>query len=453
MFKTNRFLVSTAIIGLCAAVAGCGAAPMGEGEGEYVGEVTQAVSASDPYIFATFDGDGATEQKLFIFTSTDGNNWGQLSTGFAGPTGVLRDPSLIKNPNDGKWYIAYTVQSWTTQSTHFNIASSTDLYNWSHVTSVNAGVSGTAYTWAPEFYIEGSTIRLIVSLGNSSWQFTPHYYTALNSGLSSWSGPTNLGLNANHIDTFVVKRNGVYNAFVKNETTKYIERATANSFGGPWTYVATGNWAGWGSGIEGPALFQNNDGSYTLFADNYSGTGIHKATSWDLASWSGLTSVSSLSSKRHGTVWRNTGGGGAITGLHKIKPNYATNMCFEPAGNSNSGATGQLWDCGQSINPNWNVVEVSAGVYELRAANGGLCMTVWGANYTNGTNLGLYACSGQTGSRWNVTQIGSNYQFRSINNTNKCIDISNGGSTNGTRVQIWDCSGPGYNQTFQIAAP
>jgi hypothetical protein len=429
---------------------GCSGEPMEEAEN--IGETTLAVSASDPYIFATFDGDGATEQKLFIFTSTDGNNWSQLSTGFAGPTGVLRDPSLIKNPNDGKWYIAYTVQSWTTQSTYFNIASSTDLYNWSNVTSVNAGVSGTAYTWAPEFYVEGTSVKVVASLGTSSYSFTPYYYTALNAGLSSWSGPTNMGFGANHIDTFVVKRSGVYHAFIKNESTKYVEHATATSFGGPWSWAGYDNWAGWGSGKEGPAVFQNNDGSYTLFADDYSGAGIHKATSSDLYSWSGMTSVGSLSSKRHGTVWRNTGGGGGgLTGINKIQPSYATSMCMEPAGNSNSGATGQLWTCSQSINPNWNVVQTSTGVYELRAANGGLCLTVWGGNYTNGGNLGLYACSGQTGSRWNVTQIGSNYQFRSINNTAKCIDVSGGGSANGTRVQIWDCSGAGTNQSFRVA--
>jgi hypothetical protein len=390
---------------------------------------------------------------LFIFTSTDGSNWSQLSTGFGGPTGVLRDPSIIKNPSDGKWYIAYTVQSWTTQSTYFNIASSTDLYNWSHVTSVNAGVTGTAYTWAPEFYVEGSTVRVVASLGTSSYSFSPYYYTALNTGLSSWSGPTNMGFGPNHIDTFVLKRNSVYHAFIKNESTKYVEHATANSFGGPYTYVGWDNWAGWGSGKEGPAVFQNNDGSYSLFVDDYSGAGIHKATSWDLNSWSGLTSVSSLSSKRHGTVFRQTTGGGGVAGLHKLQPNYATSMCMEPGGSSSSGARGQLWSCSQSANPNWNVVETSTGVYELRAANGGLCLTVWGANYTNGTDLGLYACSGQTGSRWNVTQIGSNYQFRSINNTSKCIDISAGGSSNGTRVQIWDCSGAGTNQTFVAAAP
>ena len=129
MSSTNRFRVSAAILGFCAVITGCGAAPMYEGDGEFIGEVTQALSASDPYMFATFDGDGATEQKLFIFTSTDGSNWGQLSTGFAGPTGVLRDPSLIKNPNDGKWYIAYHTAD-AKNGGHFRRSVGVDRLEW-----------------------------------------------------------------------------------------------------------------------------------------------------------------------------------------------------------------------------------------------------------------------------------------------------------------------------------
>jgi hypothetical protein len=159
---------------------------------------------------------------------------------------------------------------------------------------------------------------------------------------------------------------------------------------------------------------------------------------------------------RLGLLYQNAssgGSGGGITGTHKLQPSYATSMCVEPAANANSGAMEQLWGCGTSANPNWNIVQVSTGVYEIKAAASGNCMTVWGNNYTNGTQLGLYACSGQAGSRWSVTPQGSSYQFRSIDNTSKCIDINGGGSGNGTKVQIWDCSATGTNQSFVVAAP
>ena len=145
--------------------------------------------AATTYVYVTFKGDAVADEERWVYTSTNATNFGVYAdTNYHGPTGVLRDPSIIKH-TDGKYYIAYTVQSWTTQSTHFNVASSTDLRSWTHVASVNAGVAGTAYTWAPEFFVEGGTIRLIVSLGTSSHQFSPYVYTAQNGALSAWSGP------------------------------------------------------------------------------------------------------------------------------------------------------------------------------------------------------------------------------------------------------------------------
>jgi hypothetical protein len=55
------------------------------------------------------------------------------------------------------------VQSWTTNSTHVNIATSTDLTSWTHVTSVPSGIANTRSTWAPEFSVEGSTSRDLYS--------------------------------------------------------------------------------------------------------------------------------------------------------------------------------------------------------------------------------------------------------------------------------------------------
>ena len=36
-----------------------------------------------------------------------------------------------------------------------------------------------------------------------------------------------------------------------------VAEAAAGSLTGPWTFTGTGNWAGWGSGLEGPALVQH----------------------------------------------------------------------------------------------------------------------------------------------------------------------------------------------------
>lgn len=265
--------------------------------------------AASQYIFAAFKGDAAALEKLWLYTSTNGLNFTQFADtgGYAGPTGVLRDPSIMKY-TDGKYYIAHTVQSWTTSSTNFAIAASTDLVHWTNVTTVNAGVPGTHFTWAPEWFVDDDgTVNIIVNIGPAGdSNFKPHLFTAQNRDLTSWSGPVDMGFGINYIDTFVAKVGGAYHAFLKNETTKYIEHATSSSLTNGWTWVGTGNWAGWGSGIEGPALVQMDNGQWRIYVDAYAtGGGIKTATSADLnSSWSGLSTC--LTGVKHGTVIKET---------------------------------------------------------------------------------------------------------------------------------------------------
>jgi hypothetical protein len=267
--------------------------------------VSQPVKAAGEYVFATFRDDGTTPENLWIYTSADGLNYNMLSHGYSGPTGVLRDPSIMKY-TDGKYYVCHTVQSWDTSSTYFAIASSSNLINWTNVATVNAGVSGTYYTWAPEWFIDGDTVKIIASLGPQGSNFKPYVFTAQNSALTSWSSAVDMGIGTNHIDTFVVKDGDTYHAFAKDETTKYIEHATSSSLTGGWSWVGTGNWAGWGSGKEGPCVFQLENGTWRIFMDAYStGSGIKTATSSDLNSWSSLSSPgpgSEMASNQHGTV-------------------------------------------------------------------------------------------------------------------------------------------------------
>ncbi|AVT34217.1 hypothetical protein C6361_06300 [Plantactinospora sp. BC1] len=259
-------------------------------------------SAASSYVYTTFKGDGAADQELWVYQSTNGTSFSVLAdTNYRGPTGVLRDPSIIRH--NGRYYIAYTVQSWTTNSTHFNVATSTDLTSWTHVASVASGIANTRFVWAPEFFVEGSTIRIIASVAQTTCSacFRPYVYTAQNSTLTSWSGPAQIwGLGTNHIDTFVVKDGATYHAFVKDETSKYIEH---------WTTTAglTSGWvqraALWTAGHEGPSVLRMDDGTWRIYIDRYTNGGIWTATSPDLNTWSGITRVS-CSGCRHGTVAR-----------------------------------------------------------------------------------------------------------------------------------------------------
>ena len=103
---------------------------------------SSSAHAATRYIYATFKGDAAADEKLSIYTSSDAVNYSLFAaTGYGGPTGVLRDPSIIKH-TDGKYYIAHTVQSWTTTSTYFAIASSTNLVNWTSIQTNIANHNG-----------------------------------------------------------------------------------------------------------------------------------------------------------------------------------------------------------------------------------------------------------------------------------------------------------------------
>lgn len=271
------------------------------------------------YVFSTFKGDDAAGMKLSIYTSADALNFTLLAdTGFGGPVGYLRDPSIMKYI-DGKYYVAYTdppADSCCGKEDHFSIAWSTDLTNWTNLTTVSAGVPGVAHTWAPEWFVEGSTVYVTANIDtlNTDSDFKPYLFTAQDATLTSWSGPVALGFGPNYIDSFVLKVGATYHAFAKNETTRYCEHATASSLTGPWTFVGTGNWAGWGSGMEGPAVVQLDDGTWRIFMDGQGSVPFVTATSPDLSAWSawvalpdGLGSV-----VRHGTVIRDVAVGGTV---------------------------------------------------------------------------------------------------------------------------------------------
>ncbi len=387
--------------------------------------------AATTYIYATFKGDAAADQELWIYTSANGTSFSVFAdTNYKGPTGVLRDPSIIKH-TDGKYYIAYTVQSWTTQSTHFNIASSSDLKNWTHVASVNAGVAGTAYTWAPEFFVEGSTVRLIVSLGTSSYQFTPYIYTAQNSALTSWSSPVNASIGTNYIDMFVVKSGSTYHAFIKNETTKYIEHFTSSSLTSGWTNQGTL----WSSGYEGPAVTQMDNGTWRIYVDKYTTGGIWTATSSDLNTWTSLSSVS-CSGCRHGTVLRDTSFSAptyyTVTARHSGK-------CLDVQNpNTSDGAKIGQWTCNGQPWQAWEFRDVGGGYYNLISKHSGKCLDVTGASQADGAQIIQWACNGGTNQQWQWVAIGSYFQLRA-RHSGKCADVVSASMADGALVKQYTC--------------
>jgi len=253
----------------------------------------------------------SSESNMYVYESPDALAYTLLKgPAFTPPAELIRDPSIIKH-TDGYYYIVYTT-NWTGNTIGF--ARSRDRVNWTFVRNHTLPLAGIERTWAPEFFVDGGgSVNIIVSLDTTAtpdYIFRPHLLTATNASLSSWTTPKPLtGLDkANYIDTFVVRHGGQYHAFTKQETTKYIEYATATSLGGPYTFRGTGDWAGWGSWREGPALAQLDNGGWRIYFDGYAEKKYYYSDSLDgFRTWTPIRELPKLSGfARHFTVLKES---------------------------------------------------------------------------------------------------------------------------------------------------
>ncbi|KAF8997068.1 arabinosidase [Cyathus striatus] len=266
----------------------------------------RAVSA--PYVFTAFT--SASESNLYVYTSSDATNFSLLKgPAYTPPTGLIRDPSVILH-TDGKYYICYTTD-WS--GSNFAIASSTNLQSWTLVATIStvSSLINPVNTWAPEFFKDPKTgkLNIIVSLSTGSYgPFLPYAFTATDSTLTKWSGPvvlsgiSNAGLG--YIDTFPLFFNNQYHIFTKAETDgqKHVEHAVASSLTGPYSFVQTGDFAGWGQ-AEGPCVTILPNGMFRLYADGFNSGKYIYSDSSDLYNWSAYKTLPSLSGTvRHGTV-------------------------------------------------------------------------------------------------------------------------------------------------------
>lgn len=408
--------------------------------------MAEPAAAATSYVYATFKGDAVADEELWLYSSTNGTSFGVLAdTNYRGPSGVLRDPSII-NLN-GSYYVAYTVQSWTTNSTSFNIASSTDLLSWTHVATVNSGIANTKFTWAPEFYVEGGTVRVIASVAQTTCSacFRPYVYTAQNSALTSWSGPVQMdGLGFNHIDTFVAKSGSTYHAFVKNETSKYIEHWTSTtSVTSGWTNQGTL----WTSGYEGPSLAQMTDGTWRIYIDKYTNGGIWTATSSNLNTWTGLSAVA-CAGCRHGTVVR--------TETLSTGPAFTSTAVAQHSGKCvdavNATAANQLRQntCSGSSAQSWRFEPLGVNTYRIANAGSGLCVDVDGGSTANNAKIIQWTCNGAANQTFQLSLVsGKVYRLVSVS-SGKCVDVTSASTADGATLIQYTC-GSGTNQQFNLA--
>ncbi|HEY6529616.1 MAG TPA: AbfB domain-containing protein, partial [Cellvibrionaceae bacterium] len=226
-------------------------------------------TAATTYTMTAFT--NKSESNMYVYESDDGSHYALIKgPAFTPPKGLIRDPSIIRH-TDGKYWVTYTTD-WSAKTIGFAVSSDREHWTFSH--NYTIPVANLTESWAPEWFIDrDGSVNIVVSLRKSTdnGNFTPSLITAQNGQFTAWSAPVALrGLSPNYIDTFVTKVGSTYHAMVKNETTKFIEYATATTLTGPWTFKGTGNWAGWSSGNEGPSLLKLDNNNWRILFDCYS---------------------------------------------------------------------------------------------------------------------------------------------------------------------------------------
>ena len=268
----------------------------------------QAAGPAPHYLMTAFT--NSSESNMYVYDSPDATSFSLVrANAYTPPSGLVRDPSVMRH-TDGYYYLVYTT-GWTGDTIGF--ARSADHVTWTFQRTVRVGLNGTTgSTWAPEWFVDSNgSVNVVFSASTTgtAGQFRPYRITATDAALSAWTAPAALGIPANYIDSFVVKVGSTYHNFLKNETTKYIEHATAPSLTGPWTFTGTGNWAGWGAGLEGPAVVQLPNGRWRLYFDQYGAGRYYYADSADLSSFGAKVELTGLSgTARHFTVLRENVG-------------------------------------------------------------------------------------------------------------------------------------------------
>ena len=276
----------------------------------------------DPiYMFSYFMGNG--EDGLHLAYSMDGLYWEALGDGkpFLAPTvgedKLMRDPCIIRG-RDGKFHMVWTV-SWNEKGIGY--ASSPDLIHWSEqkYIPVMEHEEDARNTWAPEvFYDEDEDIYMIFwsttiaglypetqSEEEDAYNHRQYYVTTKDFETFS---DTRLfyepGFNV--IDGTLIKENGEYILFVKDETReppkKNIRIAKSQSltegYGDAGSPITGDYWA------EGPTVAKVGE-RWIVYFDKYIEKRMGAVASTDLENWEDISDqIHFPEGTRHGTVFK-----------------------------------------------------------------------------------------------------------------------------------------------------
>ena len=283
-----------------------------------------AQDEEEVFLFSFFQGNG--EDGLHLAYSYDGLTWKALrnNESFLKPTvgkdKLMRDPCIIQGP-DGLFHMVWTV-SWNEKGIGY--ASSSDLVNWSDqkYLAVMEHEPEARNCWAPEIFYDQGKQRFIIfwsttipgrfpateKSGDDQYNHRMYYTTTRD---FKAFGKTSLFYDRgfNVIDGSLVKEDGTFILFLKNETRnppeKNIRFAIGNEPTGPFSEPSspiTGDyWA------EGPTPVKIGD-YWVVYFDKYTERQMGAVRSADLEHWEDISDeIEFPAGTRHGTVFKAPG--------------------------------------------------------------------------------------------------------------------------------------------------
>lgn len=284
----------------------------------------------DAYLFSYFKGNG--ENGLHLAYSHDGLTWIALRrdqsflTPQVGAAKLMRDPSVVEGP-DGVFHMVWTAGWW---EKGIGVAHSENLLQWSEqaFVPVMAHEENAVNCWAPEIFYDDVIRKYVIywattipgrfpegegrgDKGQNDVILNHRIYYVTTEDFKDYSETKLLyddGFSA--IDAFIIKENGEYVMFLKNETRfpepeKNIRIATSDHVLGPYSSASepiTGDyWA------EGPAAIRIKD-KWHVYFDKYQLHQYGVIVSDDLQNWIEKSdSLHMPEGIRHGTAFRVAG--------------------------------------------------------------------------------------------------------------------------------------------------
>ncbi|MDA2806795.1 glycoside hydrolase family 43 protein [Nocardiopsis suaedae] len=298
------------------------------------------------YLFAYMTGEGLPDGEQVHFALSAGNdplhyrelNGGEpVLTSDVGEEGV-RDPFLVRSPEDGTYYLIatdlrmYGGGDWDEVQRHGSRAlivwESDDLVNWSDERRVEVAPPNAGNVWAPEAHWDAERGRFAVYWASKLYDEDDPGHTGDQhqrmmvattedfeefTGAGVWHDPGH-----SVIDSTIVEHDGVFHRFTKDERSasgaecgKFItaERST-DLLDRSWDFVADciGRGTGDSPGIErgeGPTVFASNtEEKWYLLIDEYTGRGYvpFETTDLDSGEWTVSDDYALPEGARHGTV-------------------------------------------------------------------------------------------------------------------------------------------------------